>query len=185
MNTDQIWRNGLRQIIDSLSPLHRWAPILSAVIALMATFMHSQVLRTTTAGVALILFVIVAVDVSRALLEPDRGPYNPLRNSPVVRINWFQVALAGFLALVYTFLILSTFQGLISIVTMPAVWANAIIFPAIFIVAMLVAWRNVRLWAYEATEYEELLKERENELAEKEKLKKMRLPSSFWEHPKI
>jgi hypothetical protein len=52
----------------------------------------------------------------------------------------------------------------------------------VFLVSCLIAWRNSRLWYCEATEYEELLTEQKNELAEIEKLKKMRRTSSFWEH---
>jgi hypothetical protein len=54
----------------------------------------------------------------------------------------------------------------------------------VFLLACLTAWRNSRLWYCEATEYEELLTENQKELAEIEKLKKMPLPGSFWEHPR-
>jgi hypothetical protein len=67
---------------------------------------------------------------------------------------------------------------------MPSPWTMAFAIPTVLLLACLIAWRNSRLWYGEATEYEELLTENQKELAEIEKLKKMRLPGSFREHPK-
>lgn len=96
-----------------------------------------------------------------------------------------QVVVAGFLALLYSFLLLGALRPLILTLKMPSLWTMAFTIPGVFLVSCLAGWRNSRLWYCEATEYEELLTENRNELAEIEKLKKMRLASSFWEHPKI
>jgi hypothetical protein len=87
------------------------------------------------------------------------------------------------MAAIYTFLILGALQPLVSILVRPSLWTIVVTIPAIFLIACLVAWRNVRLWSYEAEEYGDRYTEQQNELAEKERLKKMRLPSSYWDHP--
>ena len=178
----QGWRFRLRQLYDAAQPLMRWAPALSGGLAFGASFIQSAPFRLTTAGVAVFLFLFVAADVAHALWEPDRGPSNPLSKSRNTPIRPMQVVIAGFLALLYSFLLLGALKPLILTLRVPSLWTMAFTIPCVFLVSCLAAWRNSRLWYCEATEYEELLTEQKNELAEIEKLKKMRRPSSFWEH---
>lgn len=178
------WNSRLRQLYDMVQPIMHWAPALSGGLAFGASFVQSASLRLTTAGLAVFLFLFVAADAARSLWEPDRGPSNPLSQSRNAQVNPMQVVIAGFLALFYSFLLLGALRPLILTLRMPSVWTMAFTIPSVFLVSCLTAWRNSRLWYCEATEYEELLTENQNELAEIEKLKKMRLPSSFWEHPK-
>lgn len=179
------WSSRLRQLYDMVQPFMHWAPALSGGLAFGGSFVHSASLRLTTAGLAVFLFLFVAADVARSLWEPDRGPSGPLSQSRKGPDNLMQVVVAGFLALLYSFLLLGALRPLILTLRMPSLWTMAFTIPSVFLVSCLAAWRNSRLWYCEATEYEELLTENQNELAEIEKLKKMRLPSSFWEHPKI
>jgi hypothetical protein len=179
------WSIRLRHFYDAAQPFIHWAPALSSGLAFGASFIQSAFLRLTTAGAAVGLFLFVAADVARSLWEPDRGPSNPMSQSRNAPVSPMQVVIACFLALIYSFLLLGALKPLILTLRMPSLWTMAFTIPSVFLVSCLIAWRNSRLWYCEATEYEELLTENQKELAEIEKLKKMRLPSSFWEHPKI
>lgn len=177
----QGWRSRLRQIYDAAQPFMHWAPALSGGLAFGASFIQSASFRLTTAGVAVFLFLFVAADVARSLWEPDRGPSNPLSKSRNAPISPMQVVVAGFLALLYSFLLLGALRPLILTLKMPSLWTMAFTIPSVFLVSCLAGWRNSRLWYCEATEYEELLTKNQNELAEIEKLKQMRLPNSYWD----
>jgi hypothetical protein len=178
------WNSRLRQLYDMAEPFMHWAPALSGGLAFGASFIQSASFRLTTAGVAAFLFLFVATDVVRSLWEPDRGPSNPLSQSRNAPVSPMQIVVAGFLALLYSFLLLGALRPLILTLRMPSPWTMAFAIPTVLLLSCLTAWRNSRLWYCEAMEYEELLTENQNELAEIEKLKKMRLPGSFWEHPK-
>lgn len=178
---DEDWQLWWQELLLIFSLRRPWAPVLCAGLAFAATYIQATTIRWTVAGVAVILFLIAGVDVARCLVEPDRGPTNPLRPSPRVPVTPFQVVLAGALGAIYAFLVLGALQPLVFILTGPTWWTLAVIAPATFVIACLVAWRNVRLWAFEGAEYEDLLKERQNEMAEREKLKQMRLPNSYWD----
>jgi hypothetical protein len=176
------WSVRLRQLYGVAQPFIHWAPALSGGLAFGVSFIQSTFLRFTTAGAAVFLFLFVAADVARSLWEPDLGPSNPLSQSRNAPVSPMQVVVAGFLALLYSFLLLGALRPLILTLRMPSLWTMAFAVSTVFLVSCLIAWRNSRLWYCEATEYEELLTEQKNELAEIEKLKKMRRTSSFWEH---
>ncbi len=177
----QGWRFRLRQLYDAAQPFIHWAPALSGGVAFGASFIQSASFRLITAGVAVFLFLFVAADVARSLWEPDRGPSNPLSKSRNAPISPMQVVVAGFLALLYSFLLLGALRPLILTLKMPSLWTMAFTIPGVFLVSCLAGWHNSRLWYCEATEYDELLTENRNELAEIEKLKQMRLPNSYWD----
>ena len=176
------WSVRLRQLYGVAQPFIHWAPALSGGLAFGVSFIQSTFLRFTTAGAAVFLFLFVAADVARSLWEPDLGPSNPLSQSRNAPVSPMQVVVAGFLALLYSFLLLGALRPLILTLRMPSLWTMAFAVSTVFLVSCLIAWRNSRLWYCEATEYEELLTEQKNELAEIEKLKKMHRTSSFWEH---
>jgi hypothetical protein len=178
------WKLWWEKMLLAFSVGRSWAPLFSAGLACGASFIPWAVPRVAATGAALALFLIAAADIARSLADPDRGPSDPLRPRRKVPVTFFQLVLAGALAAIYSFLVLGALQPFISIVTAPAAWTTAICIPAVFVVACLTAWHNVRLWAYEGAEYEEMLEEEKNALAEKERLKQMRLPPSSWEHPR-
>jgi uncharacterized membrane protein YqjE len=178
------WSSRLRQLYAAAQPFILWAPALSGGLAFGASFVQTPSFRLTTAGVAVFLFLFVAADLARSLWEPDRGPSNPLSQSRNAPVSLMQIVVAGFLTILYSLLLLGALKPLILTLRMPSLWTMAFAIPTVLLLACLTAWRNSRLWYCEATEYEELLTENQKELAEIEKLKKMRLPSSFWEHPK-
>lgn len=177
------WRLRLEQLLLIFSLKRPWAPALCAGLAFGASFIQSAVIRLATTGAAVILFLIAAAEVARCLVEEDHGPSNPLRPSHRVPVTPLQIILAAVMGAIYSFLMLGALQPLVSLLARPTLWTIVVILPAIFLIASLVAWRNVRLWSYEAEEYGERFTEEQNALAEKERLKKMRLPSSYWDHP--
>ena len=172
------WQATLRPIVSRFSSRKPWAPMVAAVLAFVASMITSTLVRHALTTVAIILFLFVAADVARAMLEPDPGPCDPRHPVKKVRVTVFQVVMAGVLTVIYTFLIFGALQPLISSLTQPSLWTMAFTVPVVLLVSGLVAWRNMRLWSYEAAEYEDLLTEQKNELAEIERLKKMRLPNS-------
>ena len=173
------WQLRWLQVQRFFSLKRPWVPLLCGALAYGASYIQSPTIRSTAAGLAVILFLIAGIDVAIGLVETDHGPSNPLRPSQRVPVTPFHIVLTGALGAIYAFLILGALQPLVSILTLPTMWTLVIVAPASYLIACLVAWRNVRLWAHEGAEYEELLNERRNELAEKERVKKMRLPESF------
>lgn len=180
----QGWRSRLRQLYDAAQPFIHWAPALSGGVAFGASFIQPASLRLITAGIAVFLFLFAAADIVRSLWEPDRGPSNPLSKSRNAPVSPMQIVIAGLLTVLYSFLLLGALKPLIMTLRAPSFWTMAFTIPTILLLACLTAWRNSRLWYCEATEYEELLTENQHAMAEIEKLKKMRLPSSFWKHSK-
>jgi len=179
---DEEWLR-LRQLPFLLSLQHPWAPVLCAGLAYGASYIPWPAIRWATTGVALLLFLVAGIDVGLCLVEADRGPFNPLRPTVRVPVTLFQIVLTAALGAIYAFLILGALQPLVSILTAPSWWTLAITVPLAVPIALLVAWRNVRLWAHQGAEYEDMLNESRNALAERERLKKMRRPSSSWEGP--
>jgi hypothetical protein len=173
-------RSMLARISYFISPWRPWAPATALAFAYLARQTGSVILQGLAAVAALILFLLVSVDAARSLWEVDRGPWNRLRHSAKVPVTPFQILLAGALALVYAFSIMFL---LASFLILPSWWVLLTISPFVLLAAGLVAWHNVRLWAYQSVEYEEMLNDERNVLAEKEKLRQMRLPSSSWEGP--
>jgi len=97
-----------------------------------------------------------------------------------VHVTPFQILIAAVLAVVYA---LSIFFLLATFLILPSWWVFLTISTFILVVAGLVAWHNARLWSFQAVEYEEMLKDEQGVLAESERLKQMRQPSSSWEGP--
>ncbi|HKD81585.1 MAG TPA: hypothetical protein VKH81_17970 [Candidatus Angelobacter sp.] len=168
------WASGrslLARITYLISPWRPWAPPTAIAVAYLARLTGSMILRGLSSVVAFILFLLVSVDAARSLWEVDRGPVNPLRHSEKAPVTPFHLVLAAALALIYTFSIIGI---LASFFLVPPLWVFLIIGPFAFAAAGLVAWHNVRLWAFQGVEYEELLDEAQRERAEKERLKQMR-----------
>jgi hypothetical protein len=178
------WRESRRSLFARISyyisPWRPWAPAVALAFAYLARETGSVILRALAAVAALILFLLVSVDAARSLWEPDRGPWDPLRHSAKVPVTPFQVALATPLALIYAFSIIFL---LATFLILPSWWVLLVISPFVLAAAGLVAWHNVRLWAFQGVEYEQMLKDAQQSLAESENLKQMRRPNSSWEGP--
>jgi hypothetical protein len=179
------WASGrslLARISYLSSPWRPWAPPAAIALAYLARLMDSMILRGLSSLAAFILFLLVSVDAARSLWEVDRGPVNPLRHSEKTPVTPFHVVLAAALAFVYSFSIIGIFA---SFLIVPPLWVFLLIGPFVFAAAGLAAWHNVRLWAFQGTEYEEMLKEAQRERAENERLKQMRRPISSREGPPL
>ena len=177
------WASGrslLARISYLISPWRPWAPPTAIALAYLARLTNSMLLRGLSSLAAFILFLLVSVDAARSLWEVDRGPVNPLRHSEKAPVTPFHAVLAATLAFIYAFSIIGI---LASLFIVPPLWVFLVIGPFVFAAAGLVAWHNVRLWAFQGAEYEEMLKEAQRERAENERLKEMRRPSSSWEGP--
>jgi hypothetical protein len=164
-------RSLLARVSYYISPWRPWAPATALAFAYLARQTGSVILRALAAVAALILFLLVSVDAARSLWEVDRGPWNPLRYSTKVRVTPLHLVLVAALACIYAFSIIFL---LASFLILPSWWVLLVISPFVFAAAGLVAWHNVRLWAFQSVEYEELLKDEQQVLAENEHLKQMR-----------
>jgi hypothetical protein len=169
------WRTSGRSLLARISyfisPWRPWAPAAAIALAFLARQTGSVVLRGLAAVAALILFLLVSVDAARSLWEVDRGPWDPLRHSAKVPVTPFQLVLVAALGFIYAFSIIFL---LASFLIVPSWWVLLMISPFVLGAAGLVAWHNVRLWAFQSVEYEELLKDEQQALAENEHLKQMR-----------
>jgi hypothetical protein len=149
--------------------------------AFLARQTDSMILRGLSSVAALILFLLVSVDAARSLWEVDRGPWDPLRHSAKVPVTPFQMLLAAALGFIYAFSIIFL---LASFLILPSWWVLLMISPFVLAAAGLVAWHNVRLWSFQAVEYEEMLNEEKRVHDEDERVKQMRASASNWDGPR-
>lgn len=169
------WRESRRSLFARISyfisPWRPWTPAVALALAYLARQTGSVILRGLAAVAALILFLLVSVDAARSLWEVDRGPWDKLRPSAKVPVRPLQVALAAPLALIYA---VSIIFLLASFLILPSWWVLLVISPFVLAAAGLVAWHNVRLWSFQSVEYEQMLKDEQQALAESEHIKQMR-----------
>jgi len=160
----------LRWLADLHAPTGRWSPFVAAGCFAGTRFIQSSVLRGALLCVAVVFLLLIAADLARGLL--DRQPATSVAGRPVpekdVPMNVFQVIFVGVVASVYTALI---FLGIVGISPLVSLF----LLPVIFALACLAAWRNVRLWFQQGAEYEEELKEAQNERTEKEQLNALKV----------
>jgi hypothetical protein len=173
-------RSLLTRIGYYTSPWRPWAPAAAISFAFLARQTDSMILRGLSSVAAFILFLLVSADAARSFWEADRGPWNPLRHSVKAPITPFQVALATALALVYA---ISIIVLLASFFILPPLWVFLVIGPLVIVAAGLVAWHNVRLWSFQAVEFEEMLNEEKHVQNENERIKQMRASGSTLDGP--
>ncbi|HEY7402646.1 MAG TPA: hypothetical protein VIB39_03935 [Candidatus Angelobacter sp.] len=164
-------RSLLARISYYTSPWRPWAPASALALAYLAHRTGLAILRGVAAVAALILFLLVSVDAARSFWEVDHGPWDPRRYLSKARISPFQIVLAAALALIYVFSIMFLIA---SFLILPSWWVFLAISPFVLVAAGLVAWHNVRLWAFQSIEYEEMLKDEQQVQAENERVKQMR-----------
>lgn len=149
------WQAVLQQVRGMCLPLQPWTALIASVLVLVAGFCPLRPLRVLALVLAAVLFLIVAADFARSLLEretgyaSDKGPPKRLPVGPA------QIFLTAMLAGMYTLMI---FGGL-HLLLLPPALAFAVLLPGVFIVACLAAWHNVRLWYRQGADYEEVLNE--------------------------
>jgi hypothetical protein len=155
---DEIWKLGYQRARETLLPLRRFAAFIASGFTLASGFCSSRPLRLLCLLVAVVLFLTVAADFARSLLdrEPTGTPQTSLYNLPVTPP---QVFLSAIVACVYAAMM---FVGLSTVVASSRI-AFFVISPGIIVLSSLAAWHNVRLWYREGEDYEQVLKEEEGQ----------------------
>jgi hypothetical protein len=148
----------LRQFVDwareSSARYQRWFPLVASALTLLSGFCKGP-LRFTILAIAIVLFISVAADFARSLLEKETG-YASFQGPPkVVPVTPIQIALATLFACIYTGMI---FTGM-HLLFLPAGLGFLVMLPCTFVLSYLAAWRNVRNWYRHAMDYEEALNE--------------------------
>jgi hypothetical protein len=147
-------------------PIQPLTPFLASGLTLGAGFCTVRPLRILLLTLALVLFLEVAADFARTLLDRQSG-YASYQGPPkTVPVTPAQIALAAALALMYFFMI---FAGL-AMFFLPSGLGLVLIILGVLVLSSLAAWRNVRLWWREGADYEQALKE------ESKMSRKLRIP---------
>ena len=148
------WQQLIQWLRESSAPLERWYPLIASALTLASGFCKGP-LRFAMLSLAVLLFVSVAADFARSLLEKDSG-YASVQGPPTITpVTPLQFILATLFAGVYSCMI---FGGL-RLLFFPSGLGFLIILPCIFVLSFLAAWRNVRLWYRQAIDYEQALNE--------------------------
>ena len=139
---------------ESSAPYQRWYPLIASALTLLSGFCKGP-LRFTALALAIILFISVAADFARSLLEKETGYASVLGPPSVAPVTPLQVILSILLAGIYTCMI----SGGLRLLLFPSGLGFLVILPGIFLLSFLAAWRNVRLWYRQAIDYEQALNE--------------------------
>jgi hypothetical protein len=155
---DEIWKFGYERLHEAFLPLQRFTAFIASALTLASGFCSSRPLRLLCLSVAVLLFLTVATDFARSLLDRDpTGATQPGRNN--LPVTPPQVFLTAIVACVYAAMM---FVGLSTVVTSSGI-AFFVITPGIMFLSALAAWHNVRLWYREGEDYEQVLQEEENQ----------------------
>ncbi len=154
----EIWKFGYERLHEAFLPLQRFNAFIASALTLVSGFCSSRPLRLLCLSVAVLLFLAVAADFARSLLdrEPNGAPETSRYNLPVTPP---QVFLTAIVACVYAVMMLI---GLSTAVTSSGI-AFFVISPGILVLSSLAAWHNVRLWYREGEDYEQVLQEEEGQ----------------------
>lgn len=149
-----IGKLGYGRVHETLLPLQRFAALIASALTLASGFCSSRPLRLLCLSVAVLLFLTVAADFARSLLdhEPDGTTQPDLYNLAVTPP---QIFLTAIVACVYAAMM---FIGLSTVIASSGI-AFFVISPGIVVLSSLAAWHNVRLWYREGEDYEQVLEE--------------------------
>jgi hypothetical protein len=154
----EIWKFGYERLRDGFLPLRRFTALIASALTLASGFCSSRPLRLLCLSVAVLLFLTVAADFARSLL--DREPNGATQPNPYsLPVTPPQIFLTAIVACVYAAMM---FIGLSTVVTSSGI-AFFVISPGIMVLSSLAAWHNVRLWYREGEDYEQVLKEEEGQ----------------------
>jgi hypothetical protein len=147
-----------QRLRDVFLPLQRFTALIASALTLASGFCTSRPLRLLCLFIAVALFLTVAGDFARSLLDREqRDITEPGRQD--VPVTPSQIFLAVIVAAVYAAMM---FLGLGTVVTSSGL-AFFIMTPGIVVLSSLAAWHNVRLWYREGEDYEQVLKEEEGQ----------------------
>ena len=163
------WLNNLAERVSRLlSPVHRFAPLLASALTVAAGLCTVSALRLLLSISAIVLFLWIAADFARSLLEPETGFASENGPPKEVPVTAAQVGLTTILGTMYGCMIVAGLHLLF----LPRGPQFMLVVPGIFVIAFLAAWRNVRLWYRQGADYEQALKEEAVEPRE------LRIPST-------
>jgi hypothetical protein len=146
------------RVRNVLLPLQRFTALIASALTLASGFCSSRPLRLLCLFLAVLLFLTVAADFARSLL--DREPNVSAQPNPdSIPVTPPQVFLAAIVACVYAGMM---FVGLSTVVASSGI-AFFVMSPGIVVLSSLAAWHNVRLWYREGADYEQVLKEEEGQ----------------------
>jgi hypothetical protein len=145
----------LRWVREKWLFLQPLMPFIASGLTLGAGFCSFRPLRVLLLCTGLVLFLVVAADFARSLLDRETGYASyegPPKNIPVTPL---QVVLAAALAVIYTVMI---GEGL-KLLFLPSGLVFVLMVFGVFVLSALAAWHNVRQWWREGADYEQALKE--------------------------
>jgi hypothetical protein len=154
----EIWKFVYPRLHERCLPLQRFTAPIASALTLASGFCSSRPLRLLCLLAAVVLFLTVATDFARSLLdrEPAGATQPGSHNLPVTPT---QIFLSVIVASVYAAMM---FVGLSTVVTSSWI-AFFVMSPGIVVLSSLAAWHNVRLWYREGEDYEQVLKEEEGQ----------------------
>jgi len=155
----EYWPPALQWIRQAFLPLQRFTPFIASALMLVAGFCPSRSLRYLCLSAAVLLFLFVVADLARSFLDKDlnKPPHWASDQGPPekIAVNASQVLLTAVLALIYAGMI---FAGLHTLFLSSA-FMFLVMTLGVLVLSSLAAWRNVRFWYREGTDYEQALKE--------------------------
>lgn len=149
----ELWQTFAARICSWHAPLGRYSPLAASALFAGCAFAHSTLLRLLGYSLASVLVFLIAVDLANSLLEGEPVAVEHERNKRLkyIPVTWPQFVLTAVLAALYTWFV---FVGL-------GPWTPWMFGVLAYPLCCIVAWRNVRLWYQQGTDYEEVLKEEE------------------------
>lgn len=149
----ELWQTFAARVCSWHAPLGRYSPFAASALFAGCAFSHSTLLRLMGYAVATVLTFLIAVDLANSLLErePVAVEQDRSKRAKYIPVTWPQFVLTAPLAALYTWFV---FIGL-------GPWTPWMFGILTYPLCCMVAWRNVRLWYQQGTDYEEVLKEEE------------------------
>lgn len=159
------WQAVLQAVREKCLPLQHMAPFLGSGLILAAGFCSSPPLRFLCLSAGIVLLLFVAADFARSLLDRETGNASYQGAPRHIPVTPAQVFLALIVAAVYFFMILTGLYTVFfrSYEFFSSVPVLLVLLPGTLVFSSLAAWRNVRLWYREGTDYEQALKEEESQ----------------------
>jgi hypothetical protein len=142
----------LRRAILWLASLHaptgRWSALVATGLFLAAGLSHSIFVYYLAYFSGCLLLILFAADLAKSFIDPGAFPSNPAPSMSRAM-------------LVFRVLLTSVVGGAYSVCVWVGLgpWLPMIVYPAILVICLLIAWRNIELWYQQGAEFEQELAE--------------------------
>jgi hypothetical protein len=137
--------------------VHRFAPLLASALTLTAGFCTITALRMSMLLLAIVLFLWIAADFARSLLERETSFASEQGPPKEIPVTPGQIGLTAMLGGMYACMIVAGLH--LIFFSYRLLFMFIVMLPVFFVFACLAAWRNVRLWYRQGADYEQALKE--------------------------